>query len=107
MLKAAIRNMSSSIIKERLLLHSTQTTHPQTSIPIFLYGTAWKKDETANLVYQALSSGFTGIDTACQPKHYRENLVGEGLRKALQEGKVKRGNIYVSNVSDTYCLGYP
>lgn len=66
-----------------------------TAIPTFLYGTAWKKDRTADLVYQALCAGFTGIDTAAQPKHYREGLVGEGIRRALSEGKVKRQNLYV------------
>lgn len=27
----------------------------------------------------ALKSGFRGIDTACQPKHYHEPGVGEGI----------------------------
>lgn len=36
-----------------------------------LYGTAWKADRTAKLVHQALRSGFRGVDTAAQPKHYR------------------------------------
>lgn len=39
--------------------------------PAMLYGTAWKKDTTAGLVHTALKAGFRGIDTACQPKHYR------------------------------------
>ncbi|CAF4249328.1 unnamed protein product, partial [Rotaria sordida] len=26
---------------------------------------------TKNLVIQAILNGFRGIDTACQPKHYR------------------------------------
>lgn len=37
----------------------------------------------------------TGIDTACQPKHYREDLVGDGLRKAIREGVFKRGDIFI------------
>ncbi|BEJ11377.1 hypothetical protein CspHIS471_0107990 [Cutaneotrichosporon sp. HIS471] len=37
-------------------------------MPKIIYGTAWKKDHTAELVYTALKSGFRGIDTACQPK---------------------------------------
>jgi diketogulonate reductase-like aldo/keto reductase len=41
------------------------------------YGTAWKKDRTKDLVYQAIKSGFRAIDTACQPKHYNERLVNE------------------------------
>lgn len=65
------------------------------AIPAFIYGTAWKKEATADLVYQALTAGFTGIDTASQPKHYQESLAGSGVRQALQEGKVKRSNIYL------------
>jgi diketogulonate reductase-like aldo/keto reductase len=51
-------------------------------IPPILYGTAWKKARTATLVAQALEAGFAGIDTACQPRHYHEPGVGEGLRAA-------------------------
>jgi diketogulonate reductase-like aldo/keto reductase len=51
-------------------------------IPPILYGTAWKKDHTAALVAQALAAGFCGIDTACQPRHYNEPGVGEGIRAA-------------------------
>lgn len=78
---------------DRLALRAAGTD--AASIPVFLYGTAWKKDRTADLVYQALSNGFTGVDTAAQPKHYREDLVGEGIRRAISEGKVKRENLYV------------
>ncbi|PGH36254.1 hypothetical protein GX50_00939 [[Emmonsia] crescens] len=85
---------------EKLLLRpalttATDTLPPRTAIPVFLYGTAWKKEQTADLVYQALSAGFKGIDTAAQPKHYREDLVGEGLRRALAEDTVKREDVYV------------
>ncbi|KAF8628148.1 hypothetical protein AX15_004066 [Amanita polypyramis BW_CC] len=44
-----------------------------------IYGTAWKKERTTSLVVQAVLHGFRAIDTACQPKHYREDLVGEAL----------------------------
>ncbi|TFL04569.1 NADP-dependent oxidoreductase domain-containing protein [Pterulicium gracile] len=44
-----------------------------------IYGTAWKKEDTERLVVQALNAGFRAIDTACQLKHYREDLVGEAL----------------------------
>ena len=53
------------------------------TLPAFVYGTAWKKDATSDLVYQALSNGFRAIDTANQPKHYREELVGDGMRRAI------------------------
>ncbi|MBL9037846.1 MAG: aldo/keto reductase [Archangium sp.] len=51
-------------------------------VPRFLYGTAWKEDDTARLVTQALEVGFIGIDTANQRKHYHEAGVGEALRGA-------------------------
>ena len=42
------------------------------NMPKFIYGTAWKKNKTTDLVIQAILLGFRGIDTACQPKHYQE-----------------------------------
>lgn len=79
----------------RLLLRPNGLISP-TELPTLIYGTAWKKDRSADLVYTALKAGFRAIDTAAQPKHYREDLVGEGIRKAIAEGIVKRENIYVS-----------
>lgn len=84
--------MPSALFENLLLLGSKQ------AIPAFLYGTAWKKERTADLVYQALCSGFQGIDTAAQPKHYREDLVGEGIRRILGEGRVRREQLFVSRV---------
>lgn len=69
---------------------------PPTQMPTLIYGTAWKKDRSAELVYTALKAGFRAVDTAAQPKHYREDLVGEGIRKAITEGIVKREDLYVS-----------
>jgi diketogulonate reductase-like aldo/keto reductase len=43
-------------------------------MPKLIYGTAWKKHDTARLVATAIQAGFRGIDTACQPKHYDEAL---------------------------------
>lgn len=51
-----------------------------------IYGTAWKKERTKELVIQAVKAGFKGIDTACQPKHYHEESVGEALAVLAQEG---------------------
>lgn len=39
-------------------------------------------------------AGFRGVDTACQPKHYNEPGVGEGLAAALNAG-VRRDTLYV------------
>lgn len=64
--------------------------------PPFIYGTAWKKDSTTSLVRQALDAGYTAIDTANQPRHYREDLVGEALRGAFAAGSTRREDIFVS-----------
>jgi diketogulonate reductase-like aldo/keto reductase len=52
-------------------------------IPKILYGTAWKKSATEQLVATAIGQGFRGIDTACQPKHYEEADVGAGVAASL------------------------
>jgi diketogulonate reductase-like aldo/keto reductase len=49
--------------------------------PKIIYGTAWKKQQTAALVVKAVKHGFRGIDTACQPKHYFEPGVGQALKE--------------------------
>ncbi len=54
--------------------------------PSFLYGTAWKEDDTQRLVTMALAAGFRGIDTANQRKHYHEAAVGEALQLAFDAG---------------------
>jgi len=48
-------------------------------LPPFLYGTAWKEDQTERLTRLAIESGFRGIDTANQRKHYFEAAVGAGI----------------------------
>jgi diketogulonate reductase-like aldo/keto reductase len=63
-------------------------------VPKIFYGTAWKKERTADLVLQAIKAGFRGIDTACQPKHYEEALVGEALLKVDTVG-LKREDLFV------------
>ena len=62
--------------------------------PALLYGTAWKKERTAGLVERALSLGFRGIDTACQPKHYDEAGVGAGVAACLARG-LSRAELYL------------
>jgi diketogulonate reductase-like aldo/keto reductase len=63
--------------------------------PAFIYGTAWKKDQTKILVKEALSQGFRRVDTAAQPRHYQEASVGEALREAFNEGVLTREQLYV------------
>ena len=63
-------------------------------IPKIFYGTAWKKERTPELVYQAITNGYRGIDTACQPKHYSESGVGEGLKMAYNNG-ITRSDLFI------------
>lgn len=63
-------------------------------IPRIIYGTAWKKADTARLVGLAIENGFRGIDTACQPKHYDEAGVGAGVTASLKRG-LARADLYL------------
>ncbi len=64
-------------------------------IPKLIYGTAWKEVRTAGLVENALTLGFRGIDTACQPKHYHEAGVGQGIAACLNRGLLTRPELYL------------
>ena len=69
---------------------------PQTlSIPGFLYGTAWKEERTPALVELALRTGFRGIDTANQRRHYFEAGVGQGLAAACGAGVLTRADVFL------------
>lgn len=70
------------------------TTSENIKMPKLIYGTAWKKERTADLVVQAILCGFRGIDTACQPKHYEEALVGEALMRLSTMG-IGREELFV------------
>jgi len=63
-------------------------------IPSLMYGTAWKKEATTELVQFAVASGFTAIDTANQLIHYQEALVGEALQALAKKG-IKRDSLFL------------
>ena len=63
-------------------------------IPSFMYGTAWKKEATKQLVELAVASGFRAIDTANQLIHYDEALVGEALQ-ALEKKGIRRDTLFL------------
>ena len=69
-------------------------SHLKHTDPRIIYGTAWKKAATAALVELALRQGFRGIDTACQPKHYHEPGVGEGVAACLSD-QLTRADLYL------------
>ena len=64
-------------------------------IPRFLYGTAWKEDQTARFTGLALEQGFRGIDSANQRKHYNETGVGEAIQKAEAANLVTRSDLFL------------
>ena len=60
-----------------------------------IYGTAWKKERSKELVKMAINEGFRVIDTACQPKHYNEKLVGEAVQETIEAGVLKRSDLFI------------
>jgi diketogulonate reductase-like aldo/keto reductase len=66
-------------------------------VPRFLYGTAWKEDETQRLTELALQQGFRGIDTANQRRHYHEAAVGRAITTAVQRGLVTRNELFLQS----------
>lgn len=70
----------------------TQSGSP---IPDFVYGTAWKEDRSAALTELAIRTGFRGIDTANQRRHYFEAGVGQGLAAAYRAGVVTRAELFL------------
>jgi diketogulonate reductase-like aldo/keto reductase len=63
--------------------------------PQFIYGTAWKEKETERLTRLALESGFRGIDTANQRRHYFEAGVGAAVVRAISDGLVRRDDLFL------------
>lgn len=72
-----------------------QLTIAGTPVPSFLYGTAWKEQETERLTRLALEAGFRGVDTANQRRHYHEAGVGAAVRAAIADGLVKRDELFL------------
>ena len=64
-------------------------------VPRFLYGTAWKEDETQRLTEFALQQGFRGIDTANQRRHYNEAAVGQAISASIARDLVTRDDLFL------------
>jgi diketogulonate reductase-like aldo/keto reductase len=94
-LKACLQNQELPPTRNMKFDSPTNTLLKALNKPPFIYGTAWKKDQTHALIQAALSAGFRAVDTACQPRHYREDLVGSALRAAYGAGIVKRDDIFL------------
>src|SRR5438105_7478631 len=65
------------------------------AVPRFLYGAAWKEDQTQRLTGLALQQGFRGIDTANQRRHYHEAAVGQAIVAAIESGLVIRDDLFL------------
>jgi diketogulonate reductase-like aldo/keto reductase len=65
------------------------------SSPKFIYGTAWKENQTQRCVEEAFAAGFRALDTANQRKHYYEAGVGKALERILGLGQLKRSDIFL------------
>jgi diketogulonate reductase-like aldo/keto reductase len=66
-------------------------------VPRFLYGTAWKEDDTQRLTELALQQGFRGIDTANQRRHYHEAAVGRAVATSIEKGTVSRDDLFLQS----------
>ena len=66
-------------------------------VPRFLYGTAWKEDQTERLVELAIEQGFRGIDTANQRRHYHEAAVGKAISASIGKGIVIRDDLFLQS----------
>ncbi len=64
-------------------------------MPAFLYGTAWKEEQTSHLTRMALTQGFRAIDTANQRRHYFEAAVGETVEMFTQAGSARRSELFL------------
>jgi diketogulonate reductase-like aldo/keto reductase len=64
-------------------------------VPRFLYGTAWKEDQTQRLTELALQQGFRGIDAANQRRHYYEEGVGKAVAAAMASGLATREELFL------------
>src|ERR1043166_9189719 len=65
------------------------------SVPRFLYGTAWKEDQTQRLTELAVQQGFRGIDTANQRRHYHEAAVGQAVAASVEKGLLTRQDLFL------------
>ena len=64
-------------------------------VPRFLYGTAWKEQDTERLTELALRQGFRGIDTANQRRHYDEAAVGRAVASSVEGGLLTREDLFL------------
>lgn len=76
---------------ENLLSH----THMMKEMPLVGFG-LWKvnRETTAEIVYNAIQTGYRLFDGAYD--YANETEAGEGIRKAIADGLVKREEIFIT-----------
>lgn len=92
-LKAEVGSNSMSLYSEKEDIVASEA--PKDMFPRIIYGTAWKKERTKELVELAVKTGFRAIDVACQPKHYNEPGVGHALLSLYEQGVVTREDLFL------------
>ena len=91
-----VKNIKESVSKAEFNFDTkTVTLNSGYEMPIIGLGTWTQNDEeTANSVYYALEDGYRLIDTA---QYYgNERGVGEGLRRAIDDGIVTREEVFIT-----------
>lgn len=80
----------------------TQSVGTDGQMPVIGLG-LWKidKEQVANVVVEAIRAGYRHLDSACD--YGNEKEVGEGIRRALEEGLCTREDLWVtSKLWNTY-----
>jgi diketogulonate reductase-like aldo/keto reductase len=54
----------------------------------------WRLDDPEETVYNAIVAGYRRFDSACD--YGNEVLTGRGIRRAIDEGIVSRGDLYIT-----------
>lgn len=86
--------IAAAVLRSTMMIERTRLVE-QVRVPSFLYGTAWKEEQTKKLTRRALDAGFRGIDTANQRKHYVEAAVGEAISEWIGEGHGTREDLFI------------
>ena len=73
-------------------INNTITLNNNMQMPIIGIGT-FKSEDTVSNIYECIKAGFRLIDTALVYKN--EEQVGQGIKKAIEDGIVKRSDLFV------------
>lgn len=81
---------------EIMTFMNTITLNNEHTIPTLGYGT-WRlpTDKAADLTEIAINTGYRHID--CAMIYGNEKEVGEGIKRAIDQGKVKRENLFITS----------